>query len=56
MTTDTAPVPLPAGALLFGVSDTDGRHHIVARDSATHALDLWQIPGWYTQLRCAREP
>lgn len=44
MITDTAPVPLPAGALLFGVSDTDGRHHIVARDSATHALDLSADP------------
>ncbi|WP_176470791.1 hypothetical protein [Mycobacterium avium] len=44
MTTDTAPVPLPAGALLFGVSDTDGHHHIVTRDSATHALDLSSDP------------
>ncbi|MBS1694490.1 MAG: hypothetical protein JST91_19925 [Actinobacteria bacterium] len=44
MTTDTAPVPLPAGALLFGVCDNDGRHHIVTRDSATDALDMSADP------------
>lgn len=44
MTTDTAPVSLPAAALIFGVSDHDGRHHIVTRDSATHALDLSSDP------------
>lgn len=44
MTTDTAPVSLPEAALIFGVSDHDGRHHIVTRDSATHALDLSSDP------------